>query len=311
MFALAQKNEVALPYKTLADVQAAYQFSNLQSFLDIYYEGASVLQTEDDFYALTREYLQKCVEDNVRLTELSIDPQTHTSRGISFETVLNGTWRAMEEAYEKYGIISVLTMDYLRHLSEESAFETLEQALPFKDKICAVGLDSSELGHPPSKFERVFKASREAGFHIIAHAGEEGPPSYIWEAIRLLGVERIDHGVRAEEDLTLVQHLAKTRIPLTVCPLSNLRLCVVDAMEQHNILRLMEAGCRVTVNSDDPTYFGGFVNDNYLALHRAFALTRRQALELAHISITASFATDAVKAELLSELGKFAREFAG
>lgn len=309
LFSLAQKNAVELPYKTLADVEAAYQFTNLQSFLDIYYQGASVLKTEDDFYALTQAYLEKCVEDNVRLTELSIDPQTHTARGIPFATVINGTWRAMQDYYQSHGIVSLLTMDYLRHLSEEDAFVTLEQALPFKDKICAVGLDSSEMGFPPSKFLRVFAASREAGFHLIAHAGEEGPPAYIWEALQLLNVERIDHGVRAEEDAELVKFLTKTRTPLTLCPLSNLRLCVIGDMREHNILRLLDAGCRVMVNSDDPTYFGGFVNDNYLALHAAFNLTRRQALELAHNSFTSSFATDAIKQEKLDELYAFAREF--
>ncbi|RYY74163.1 MAG: adenosine deaminase [Gammaproteobacteria bacterium] len=309
MFTLAQRNKVELPYKSVAEIEAAYQFTSLQSFLDLYYQGASVLNLEQDFYDLTTDYFLKCKADNIRHTEISFDPQTHTERGIAFETIISGILRAMSDAKEKWNISSLLIMDFLRHLSEESAIKTLAEALPWKDKIIAVGLDSSELGHPPSKFTRVFEQARAEGFRVVAHAGEEGPPEYIWEAINLLKVERIDHGVRCDEDARLMEYLRTSQIPLTVCPLSNVRLCVYNNMKQHNIFKLMDAGLRVMINSDDPTYFGGYLNDNYFALADAFPLTRAQALQLAHNSFTASFISDQKKQAFVDELEAYATQF--
>ncbi len=309
MFKLAQRNGVSLPYKTVAEIEAAYQFTNLQSFLDVYYLGASALVHEQDFYDLTWDYFLKCKADNIRHTELSFDPQTHTERGIAFATVIGGILRAMSDAEAEFGITSALTMDFLRHLSAASAMQTLEESLPFKSEIVAVGLDSSEVGHPPSKFTEVFARAKAEGYRIVAHAGEEGPPAYVWEAINLLQVERIDHGVRSDEDPKLMDYLRETQIPLTVCPLSNVRLCVFDKMAEHNIFKLLDAGLRVTVNSDDPTYFGGYMNDNFFALAEAFPMTRQQALQLAHNSFTASFISDGEKQRLLAELHKFAANF--
>lgn len=309
MFKLAQRNQVELPYKSIAEIEAAYQFTSLQSFLDVYYRGASVLNYEQDFYDLTRDYFEKCKHDNVVHTELSFDPQTHTERGIAFATVISGILRAMDDAKNDWGISSKLVMDFLRHLSAESAMKTLEESLPWKDKIIAVGLDSSEVGHPPSKFTEVFARARAEGYRIVAHAGEEGPPSYIWEAIDLLKVERIDHGVRSDEDPRLMEYLRETQIPLTVCPLSNVRLCVFDTMEEHNLFKLLDAGLRVMINSDDPTYFGGYLNDNYFALADAFPLTRAQALLLAHNSFTSSFISDEEKLEFIAQLKNYANNF--
>lgn len=289
MFAIAQRNAVKIPYKTVAEVKQAYNFHNLQSFLDIYYAGANVLIHEQDFYDLTWAYFEKCAEDNVVHTEIFFDPQTHTVRGIEFKTVLDGIVRACKDAQEKLNISSHLIMCFLRHLTEEEAFSTLEQALPYKDQIIGIGLDSSEVGHPPSKFERVFAQARQAGFLIVAHAGEEGPAEYIWEALDLLKVNRIDHGVRSEEDDVLMQRLATERMPLTVCPLSNLKLCVVDNMQQHNIQRLLEKGLCVTVNSDDPAYFGGYMNDNFVAIQTALNLSDDELKTLAINSFEASF----------------------
>lgn len=309
MFKLAQRNQVELPYKSIAEIESAYQFTSLQSFLDVYYRGASVLNYEQDFYDLTRDYFEKCKNDNVIHTELSFDPQTHTERGIAFATVISGILRAMDDAKKDWGISSKLVMDFLRHLSAESAMKTLEESLPWKDKIIAVGLDSSEVGHPPSKFTEVFARARTEGYRIVAHAGEEGPPSYIWEAIDLLKVERIDHGVRSDEDPRLMQYLRETQIPLTVCPLSNVRLCVFGTMAEHNLFRLLDAGLRVMINSDDPTYFGGYLNDNYFALADAFPLTRAQALLLAHNSFTSSFISDEEKLEFIAQLKHYAKNF--
>lgn len=309
MFSLAQRNNIKLPYKSVAEIEAAYQFTNLQSFLDVYYLGASALNEEQDFYDLTRDYFLKCKADNIRHTELSFDPQTHTARGISFTTIISGILHAMDDAKREWGISSLLIMDFLRHLSAESAMETLEQSLLWKDHIVAVGLDSSELGHPPSKFTAVFERAREEGFRVVAHAGEEGPPSYIWEAIELLKVERIDHGVRCDEDPKLMEYLRAKKIPLTVCPLSNVRLCVYKKMADHNIFNLLDAGLRVMVNSDDPTYFGGYINDNYFALADAFAMTRAQALQLAHNSFTSSFISDKEKQGFIDELENYAKSF--
>lgn len=302
MFAIAQRNEIAIPYQSVEEVRQAYNFHNLQSFLDIYYAGANVLIHEQDFYDLAWAYFEKCAEDNVVHTEMFFDPQTHTDRGIAFETVLNGLQRACADAAEKLGITSHLIMCFLRHLSEAAAFETLEQALPYKDQIIGVGLDSSEVGHPPSKFERVFAKAREAGFLIVAHAGEEGPAEYVWEALDLLKVNRIDHGVRSEEDPALMQRLIAEKMPLTVCPLSNLKLCVVDDMQQHNIRRLLQQGVQVTVNSDDPSYFGGYMNDNFIAIAEALDLSNDELKQLAINSFEASFISEADKANWISKI---------
>ncbi|MBU3848036.1 MAG: adenosine deaminase [Candidatus Acinetobacter avistercoris] len=295
MFSIAQRNQIDIPYKSVEDVKQAYNFHNLQSFLDIYYAGAAVLIHEQDFYDLAWAYFEKCAEDHVVHTEMFFDPQTHTDRGIAFEVVLNGLKRACDDAKEKLGISSHLIMCFLRHLSEEAAFKTLEQALPFKDHIIGVGLDSSEVGHPPSKFERVFAQAREAGFLIVAHAGEEGPAEYVWEALDLLKVNRIDHGVRSEEDPVLMQRLILEKMPLTVCPLSNLKLHVVQDMAEHNIRRLLQQGVHVTVNSDDPSYFGGYMNDNFIAITEALDLTEDELKQLAINSFEASFISDAEK----------------
>ncbi|MBF7684753.1 adenosine deaminase [Acinetobacter sp. B10A] len=295
MFEIAQRNAVDIPFKSIEEVKQAYNFHNLQSFLDIYYAGANALIYEQDFYDLTWAYFEKCKADYVVHTEIFFDPQTHTARGIAFETVLNGILRACQDAEKKLDISSQLILCFLRHLTEEDAFKTLEQALPFKQHIVGIGLDSSELGHPPSKFERVFAQARAEGFLIVAHAGEEGPASYVWEALDLLKVNRIDHGVRSEEDDALLQRLITERMPLTVCPLSNLKLCVVDDMKQHNIKRLLEQGVCVTVNSDDPAYFGGYMNDNFIAITNALQLSHDDLKTLAINSFEASFLPEAKK----------------
>lgn len=289
MFAIAQRNQVQLPYASVDELKQAYDFHNLQSFLDLYYAGANVLIHEQDFYDLTWAYFEKCQQDHVVHTEIFFDPQTHTDRGISFETMFNGIYRACEDAKAKLNISSYLIMCFLRHLSEEAAFETLKQAEKFKDKIIAVGLDSSEVGHPPSKFERVFAKAREQNYLVVAHAGEEGPPEYVWEALDLLQVNRIDHGVRSEEDDVLMQRLIDEKMPLTVCPLSNLKLRVVQDMRDHNIQRLLAKGVKVTVNSDDPAYFGGYMNDNFYAIAEALTLTEAEIKQLAINSFDASF----------------------
>lgn len=302
MFELSRRNAVQLPYASVEEVERAYQFENLQSFLDLLYQGASVLRTEQDYYDLTWDYLQHCKRDNVIHTEPSFDPQTHTDRGIAFETVMNGTLAAMRDAEQGWGQSSLLVMNFLRHLPEESAMQTLEAALPWKEHIVAVGLDSSELGNPPGKFRRVFERAAAEGFKLIAHAGEEGPPSYVWEALQLLKVDRIDHGVRSSEDAELVAYLRERQIPLTVCPLSNVRLQVFGSLEQHNILDLLAAGLCVTVNSDDPTYFGGYLNDNFFALSDAVGLTQQQAVTLCRNSFSASFLTQERKQQMLTRL---------
>lgn len=302
MFKIAQRNQIAIPYQTVEDVKNAYNFHNLQSFLDIYYAGANVLIHEQDFYDLAWAYFEKCAEDRVVHSEIFFDPQTHTERGIAFATCFNGLYRACQDAEQKLGITSQLIMCFLRHLSEESAFETLEQALPFKEKIIGVGLDSSEVGHPPEKFERVFAKARELGFLVVAHAGEEGPPEYVWQALDLLKVNRIDHGVRSEEDDVLLQRLIDEQMPLTVCPLSNLKLCVVDDMKQHNIRRLLQKGVCVTVNSDDPAYFGGYMNDNFIAITQALDLTADELKQLAINSFNASFIETSQKQKWIQQI---------
>ena len=280
LFSLAERNKIALPWSDVDALRSAYAFGNLQEFLDLYYRGADVLRTEQDFYDLTWAYLQKCEEQNVVHTEPFFDPQTHTDRGVPFEVAMRGISDALADGRELLGISSGLILSFLRHLPEEAAFKTLEQAMPFRDAFFAVGLDSSEVGHPPSKFERVFAKARAEGFLAVAHAGEEGPPEYVWEALDLLKVSRIDHGVRAAEDPRLIARLIEEQIPLTVCPLSNTKLRVFDDMSQHNILELLEQGVKVTVNSDDPAYFGGYVTENFMALHDIQqARTTRKRLE--------------------------------
>ncbi len=296
MFAIARRNGVAIPYQSVEEVRAAYDFHNLQSFLDIYYAGAQVLLHEQDFYELTLAYLARCHADNVVHTEIFFDPQTHTDRGVAFATVLGGIRRACAEAEQKWGISSLLIMCFLRHLSEEAAFATLEQALPHCQHIIGVGLDSSEVGHPPSKFARVFAAAREAGFLTVAHAGEEGPPQYVWEALDELNVARIDHGVRAEEDEALMARLMAEQMPLTVCPLRNLKLKVVEDLAEHNLRRMLQRGVCVTVNSDDPAYFGGYMNQNFTALAQAQDLSADEIKVLCRNSFQASFLSAAQKA---------------
>jgi len=295
MFELSKRNNVKIPFSSVEEVKKAYDFSNLQTFLDIYYQGANVLITTQDFYDLTWAYLLKCQEDNVVHTEIFFDPQTHTDRGIEFETVVTGIDRALNDAREKLGISSKLIMCFLRHLDEEAAFKTLEMALPYKDKIIAVGLDSSEVGHPPSKFKNVFTRAIEEGFLTVAHAGEEGPTEYIWEALDLLKVKRIDHGVRCLEDDKLVQYLANHKIPLTVCPLSNLKLRVFDKLSDHNLKNLLDRGLVATINADDPSYFGGYMNDNFVQTQQALDLSKEQLVTLAKNSFDASFLPDKEK----------------
>ncbi|KAA8735358.1 adenosine deaminase [Acinetobacter qingfengensis] len=302
MFEIAKRNQVQIPYQSVEEVKQAYNFHNLQSFLDIYYAGASVLLYAQDFYDLAWAYFEKCQQDNVVHTEIMFDPQTHTDRGVAFETVIQGLHRACVDAEQKLGITSYLIMSFLRHLSEDAAFETLKQAEPFKDKIKIVGLDSSEVGHPPSKFERVFSKARQQGYLVVAHAGEEGPADYVWEALDLLKVNRIDHGVRSEEDDILMQRLISEKMPLTVCPLSNLKLCVVDDMAQHNIQRMLQKGVMVTVNSDDPAYFGGYMNDNFYAIADALALSNLELKQLAIHSFQASFLPNEQKTKWINKI---------
>lgn len=287
LFALAERNRIALPWADVEALRSAYAFNNLQEFLDLYYQGANVLRTEQDFYDLTWAYLCKCQAQGVVHCEPFFDPQTHTERGIPLQRVIAGISQALADGRRQLGISSGLILSFLRHLSEEQAFATLAEAMPWRDSFIGVGLDSSELGHPPSKFQRVFAKARSEGLHAVAHAGEEGPPAYIWEALDLLKVERIDHGVRAMEDPRLVQRLVDEQIPLTVCPLSNIKLCVFDDMRQHNILTMLERGVKVTVNSDDPAYFGGYVGENFAALERDLGMTREQAARLASNSLEA------------------------
>ena len=305
MFEIAKRNHIAIPYENVEAVRQAYDFHNLQSFLDIYYAGAGVLLHEADFYDLTRAYLERCLEDNVVHTEIFFDPQTHTARGVAFETVINGIVRACREAGQQWGISTRLIMCFLRHLSEESAFETLNQALPYKEHIIGVGLDSSELGHPPSKFERVFAQARAEGLLTVAHAGEEGPPEYVYEALDLLHVRRIDHGVRAEEDEVLMARLIKEQMPLTVCPLSNLKLKVFLEMAKHNLRRMLQRGVLVTVNSDDPAYFGGYMNRNFEVLAEALDLSVEEIKTLCANSFRASFLSEAEKEEWIRKIEGF------
>jgi adenosine deaminase len=303
-FALARRNGIRLPYASIEALRQAYRFRNLQDFLDIYYQGMSVLITEQDFYELAWAYLQRAHADNVRHVEMFFDPQGHTARGIAFATVVNGLHRAIADAGRELGVEASLIMCFLRHLDEADAEKTLDSALAFRDKIVGVGLDSSEAGHPPSKFRRVFGRARNAGLFVTAHAGEEGPPSYVWEALDVLGVGRIDHGNRSLEDEALVGRLARERMALTVCPLSNLRLRVVDDLTHHPLRRMMDKGLVVTVNSDDPAYFGGYVNENYCAVADALRLTRDEIATIVRNGIQASLMTASAKAAALAEIDR-------
>ncbi|MBC3862460.1 adenosine deaminase [Undibacterium jejuense] len=306
MFELAKKNQVSLPYASVEEVRAAYDFADLQSFLDLYYAGAAVLQTEQDFFDLTHAYIQRALADQVRHVELFFDPQTHTARGIAIATVFAGIARALREAKAQHGFSGTMIMCFLRHLSEEDAIATLEAALPLRDAYAdvwiGVGLDSAEVGNPPEKFTHVFTLAQAMGLHLVAHAGEEGPPAYIHGALDVLQVERIDHGVRAEEDAALMQRLQQTRMPLTVCPLSNLKLCVVKDLREHNLARMLRDGLCVTINSDDPAYFGGYMNTNFIATADALDLSKAELVQLARNSFEAAFVSDEQKQVWFDEL---------
>ena len=306
MFAVARRNKADIPFKSVEEVRAAYRFSNLQDFLDIYYRSADVLRTEEDFYDLTLTYLKRAQADGVRHAEVFFDPQTHTARGVAFATVAGGILKALADGERQFGVTSKLILCFLRHLSEEDAFATLKQAEPYLDRIAGVGLDSSEVGHPPSKFARVFAAARGHGLKLVAHAGEEGPASYVWEALDLLHVDRIDHGNRSLDDRGLVARLVSERMTLTVCPLSNLKLCVVKDLREHPLKRMLDLGLRATVNSDDPAYFGGGVNDNFVAVAKALLLTEAEIVTLARNSFLGSFLSDGEKARHVTAMEAYA-----
>lgn len=309
MFELAKRNSIEIPYKTVEEVKTAYNFTNLQSFLDIYYAGANVLIEKQDFYDMTWAYILKCKEDNVLHTEIFFDPQTHTKRGISFDKVISGIKEALEEAKNQFGITSEIIMCFLRHLSQEEAFETLEEALPYKSSIIGVGLDSSELGNPPKKFEEVFKKAKEYGFKLVAHAGEEGDVSYIEDALDLLHIERIDHGVQAINSQTLMERLKEEQIPLTVCPNSNIELKVFENYKQHNIKELLDFGLNITVNSDDPAYFKGYMNQNFYNLYENLPLDKEDIIKLVKNSFRSSFISDELKQKYLNKVDEVAKDF--
>ncbi len=308
MFKLAQRNDIELPFDTVDQIRDAYHFTKLQDFLDIYYQGARVLQTEQDFYDLMWTYLEKVSSQNVRHAEIFFDPQTHTQREIPFEIVISGLVRAREDAREKLGVTSELIMCFLRHLSPEEALKTLDQARPFKEMIFGVGLDSSEMGRPPSLFKEVFDRAIDEGYVPVAHAGEEGPAEYVWEAVELLDVKRIDHGVRSIDDPKLIDFLVEEQIPLTVCPLSNIKLCVFDEMSQHNIKQLLDLGVCVTINSDDPAYFGGYMNENFYATQEGLDLSKDDLYKISRNAIKASFLDADRKKALKDELDTYFRE---
>lgn len=305
LFKLAERNKIAIKQKSVEELRKAYDFHNLQSFLDVYYEGASVLLKEQDFYDLTRSYLEKVRSQNVLHTEIFFDPQTHTSRGVAFETVFQGIKKALDEGKNEFGITSNLILCFLRHLSEKEAFTTLDQARIYKDSIIGVGLDSSEKGHPPSKFKRVFAECRKEGFLTVAHAGEEGPADYVWEAMNLLKISRIDHGNNSLHDELLVKELVQRQIPLTVCPLSNHKLKVVSNMQHHPVKKMLDLGILATVNSDDPAYFGGYINENFLAVAMSLNLTKEQVVKLAKNSFEASFISVELKQNFIEEVEHF------
>jgi len=308
IFKIAERNKINLKYKSVEELHSAYKFNNLQDFLDIYYAGANVLITEQDFYDLTLAYLEKMKSQNVLHTEIFFDPQTHTARGIEFSTVINGIHSALKDAEKEFGITSKLIMSFLRHLSEADAFKTFDQGLKFRNWITGIGLDSSEVGNPPSKFQRVFKKAKSEGFLVMAHAGEEGPSEYVWEALDLLTVQRIDHGNRALDDADLVKRLADEQIALTVCPLSNLKLCVVDALEEHPLKTMLDRGILATVNSDDPAYFDGYVNENYLETAQALNLTKEDVYQLAKNSFIGSFLNEDEKRNMLIIVDDYYKE---
>ncbi|MFZ5718620.1 MAG: adenosine deaminase [Pseudomonadota bacterium] len=305
MFELGRRNGIAIPFKTVEEVRAAYAFSNLQDFLDIYYQGAGVLVTERDFHDLAMAYFRRVAADGCRHVELFFDPQTHTDRGIPFHIVADGLLSGMAEAEQALGVTSSLILCFLRHLDEDAAFSTLRAAEPYLDRILGVGLDSSEVGHPPSKFARVFKAARERGLKLVAHAGEEGPPEYVWEALDLLHVDRIDHGNRSLEDDRLVRRLVHDGMTLTVCPLSNLKLCVVDDLKAHPLKRMLGLGLKATLNSDDPAYFGGYLGTNWIETARALDLTREELVTLARNSFTGSFLPQATVVRHLAAIDDY------
>lgn len=309
IFALAQRNGVSIPYASVEDLRKAYAFTNLQSFLDIYYAGASVLLKEQDFYDMAWAYLEKAALDNVIRAEIFFDPQTHTARGVSMQTVISGLHRACQDAKAGLGVDAELILCFLRHLSEQEAFETLEAALPFQDQFIGVGLDSSEVGHPPEKFTKVFARCKALGFRLVAHAGEEGPPEYIWSALDVLKVERIDHGVQSTRDAALMQRLAKDRIPLTVCPLSNQKLKVFPDLRDHSLRKLLDAGLCPLINSDDPAYFVGYMNENWLATFAALHLDATHAVQLAKNSFEASFCDAAMKRKYSDRVGAVVADF--
>jgi len=302
MFELAKRNNISIPFQNIQEVKAAYNFSNLESFLKIYYEGAKVLIKEEDFFDLTWTYALKCKEDNIVHTEIFFDPQTHVNRGIDFETVINGIYKALQKANREFGLSFKIIMCFLRHLSEKSGFQILDQALTHKDKIFGVGLDSSEIGNPPKKFEKLFKKSIEEGFLTFAHAGEEGPPEYIWDSINLLKVKRIDHGVQCLHDKKLVEKLRKNKIPLTVCPLSNIKLHVFDDLKEHNLKKMLDQKLMVMVNSDDPAYFGGYLNKNLIEIQSALGLSIDDIKILIINSFKSSFLSEEKKAEWISKI---------
>ncbi|HHC7307371.1 TPA: adenosine deaminase [Vibrio campbellii] len=305
LFELAQRNNIDIPYESPQELRKAYEFEDLQSFLDIYYQGANALRTEQDFYDLTWAYLERCKADNVIHTEIFFDPQTHTDRGIEFETVINGIHRAMQDGNEQLGITSQIIACFLRHLSEESAIETLQSIIKHQDKIIGVGLDSSELGHPPEKFKRAFQQAKDAGLLTVAHAGEEGPAQNIVDSVEMLRVSRVDHGVHCVEDESLMDALIESKMPLTVCPLSNIKLCVFDEMEQHNIVDLLRKGVAVTINSDDPAYFGGYMTDNFMAVSNAHPMTKSELAQFTINAINASFISEALKAKYRAQVADY------
>lgn len=309
MFDIAKRNDISIPFASVSEIEEAYAFDCLQDFLDIYYQGAQVLIHEQDFYDLTYSYLKKCAEQNVRHTEIMFDPQTHTERGIAFKTVIDGISRACKDAKKNLGVSSLLIMSYLRHLPEKNAFETLEQSLPFKDKIKAIGLDSSEKGNPPSKFKDVFEASVKEGYLALAHAGEEGDADYVWEALDLLKIKRIDHGNNALQDEMLVKEIIKRDMALTVCPLSNRALQVVPDLKKHPLKKMMEMGLKVTVNSDDPAYFGGQINQNFIEIQKALDLSKKDIYVLAKNSFSYSLLDEHQKKRYLEELEEFYQKY--
>ena len=302
MFFLAKRNNIEIPFKNIDDVKKAYNFNNLDSFLKIYYEGAKVLIKEQDFFDLTWAYILKCKEDNIVHTEIFFDPQTHTDRGIDFDIIINGIFNALKKAEKEFGLSFKIIMCFLRHLSEDECFQILDKALAHKDKIYGVGLDSSEKGNPPKKFEKLFKKASENEFITVAHAGEEGPPEYIWEALNLLNVSRIDHGVQCLKDEKLVEILTKNQIPLTVCPLSNIKLKVFNTLEDHNLKKMLEKKLMVMVNSDDPAYFGGYLNKNFIEIQKALNLSYEEIKTLLANSFKSSFMKDTKKEEWISKI---------